>query len=80
MSRYISEYIVKKLAPRLFAILNCYRNFKFFGYDESKKALPEQFIIISNHQSLLDIPAYMNFLRDKELRFVAKDNLARHIP
>ena len=80
LSRYISEYIVKKLAPRLFAILNCYRNFKFFGYDESKKALPEQFIIISNHQSLLDIPAYMNFFRDKELRFIAKDNLARHIP
>ena len=80
LSIYISEYIVKKLAPRIFAILNCYRNFKFFGYNESKKMLPEQFIIISNHQSLFDIPAYMNFFRDKELRFVAKDNLARHIP
>ena len=37
-------------------------------------------MIISNHQSLIDIPCYMNFLRDKELRFVAKDNLSRHIP
>ncbi len=79
-SRKISDYIVKKLAPRVFAILNTYRGFHFFGYNESKKNLPKQFIIISNHQSLMDIPCYMNFLRDKELRFVAKDNLSRHIP
>lgn len=76
----ISDYIVKVIAPRVFAILNTYRDFHFFGYDESKELLPEHFIIISNHQSLLDIPCYMNFLRDKELRFVAKDNLSRHIP
>lgn len=76
----ISQYIVKVLAPRVFAILNCYRHFHFFGYAESKKQLPEQFMILSNHQSLFDIPAFMNFLREKELRFVAKDNLSRHIP
>ena len=76
----ISDYIVKVLAPRVFAILDCYRNFHFFGYDETKKMLPSQFAVISNHQSLLDIPAFMNFFRDKEIRFVAKDNLSRHIP
>lgn len=76
----ISNYITKVVAPRLFAILDCYKNFKFFGYKKSKENLPEQFIIVSNHQSLIDIPCYMNFFRDKELRFVAKDNLSRHIP
>ena len=76
----ISDYIVKVLAPRVFAILDCYRNFHFFGYNETKKMLPSQFAVISNHQSLLDIPAFMNFFRDKEIRFVAKDNLSRHIP
>ncbi len=79
-SRHISQYIVKQLAPRVFAILNTYRNFHFFGYKDKLDELPEQFIIISNHQSLLDIPCFMNFLRKKELRFVAKDNLSRHIP
>lgn len=79
-SRKISQYIVKVLAPRFFAILKTYRDFNFFGYEESKEMLPEQFIIISNHQSLFDIPCYMNFFRDKEVRFVAKDNLSRHIP
>ncbi len=79
-SRKISQYIVKVLAPRVFAILNTYRHFHFFGYKDSKKDLPNQFMIISNHQSLMDIPCYMNFFREKELRFVAKDNLSRHIP
>lgn len=79
-SEHISAYIVKVLAPRVFMILNRYRQFHFFGYQESKRDLPEQFLIISNHQSLLDIPVYMNFFREKELRFVAKDTLARHIP
>ncbi|MCR4733438.1 MAG: 1-acyl-sn-glycerol-3-phosphate acyltransferase [Treponema sp.] len=76
----ISDYIVKVLAPRLFAIVHCYRGFHFWGYKESKKQLPEQFIIISNHQSLLDIPVFMKFMPEKEVRFVAKSVLGRHIP
>lgn len=76
----ISQYIVSVLAPRVFAILNCYRHFHFLGDKKSKKNLPDQFMLISNHQSLLDIPAYMVFFHEKNIRFVAKDNLSRHIP
>ena len=76
----ISEYIQKVLAVRLFAILRAYRYFHFWGYKDNLENFPEQFIIISNHQSLLDIPLFMNFFRDKELRFVAKDALGRHVP
>lgn len=76
----ISNYIVRVLAPRLFAILKAYRQFNFFGYYETKKNLPDQFIVIANHQSLLDIPLFMKFLSDKEIRFVSKDTLGRHIP
>jgi len=77
----ISDYIVYSCAPRLFAILNCYRKFHFFAYREKDNELPENFIVISNHQSLLDIPCYMNYFRKtKTLRFVAKDTLSRHIP
>jgi len=76
----ISNYTVKVLAPRVFTILSYYKNFHFIGYKELFRDLPEQFIIISNHQSLFDIPCYMNYFRDKELRFVAKAELGRHIP
>ena len=80
LSLKISDYIVNVCAPRLFAILKKYRNFNFWGYNETKKDLPENFIVISNHQSLLDIPLFMKFFHGKPVRFVAKDTLGRHIP
>ena len=80
LSVRISDYIVKVLAPRLFAILYTYRKFHFWGYDDKMAELPENFMVISNHQSLLDIPVYMKFLKDREMRFIAKDALGRHIP
>ena len=80
LSVRISDYIIRVLAPRLFAIVYTYRHFHFWGYDDKKDQLPENFIIIANHQSLLDIPLFMNFLRDRPVRFIAKDTLGRHIP
>jgi len=80
LSVKISDYIVRVCAPRVFSILEMYKHFHFIGYKESKEQLPDQFLIISNHQSLIDIPLYMNFMRDKDLRFVAKEELARHVP
>jgi 1-acyl-sn-glycerol-3-phosphate acyltransferase len=76
----VSEYIVHVCAHQIFEIFDTYKNFKFIGYKDKKDMLPPQFMIVSNHQSLIDIPLYMNFLRDKNLRFVAKDELSRHIP
>lgn len=80
LSVRISNYIVRVLAPRLFAILRKYRKFNFWGYDDKKNGLPEDFIIISNHQSLLDIPVFMKYFPDKDVRFIAKDALGRHVP
>jgi len=80
LSVKISDYIIRVLAPRLFAILFTYKKFHFWGYKDKKDELPENFIIIANHQSLLDIPLFMNFFRGKDVRFIAKDTLGRHIP
>lgn len=76
----ISDYIVRVLAPRLFAILKAYRNFFYWGYDETKENLPENYIVIANHQSLLDIPLFMKFFRERDIRFISKDTLGRHVP
>ncbi len=76
----ISHYIRTVCAHRVFVIFKTYKHFSFVGYNDNLEKLPEQFIIIANHQSLVDIALFMNFLRDKELRFVAKDNLSRHVP
>lgn len=42
--------------------------------------LPDQFIVVANHQSLLDILAALHSFHGKGLRFVAKRELGRHIP
>lgn len=75
----ISDYIVKVCAPGIFTVFKTYKNFKR-TYIREKEKLPEQFLVISNHQSLLDIPIYMTFFPEYPVRFVAKDALARHIP
>lgn len=80
LSIKISDYIVETFAPRLFSVLDCYCGYKSWKYMETKKNLPEQFLLISNHQSLFDIPLLMCFLKEKAVRFVAKDTLGRHIP
>ena len=76
----ISDYIVKVCAPLLFAILKTYTQFRLTFFPDKIQELPEQFILISNHQSLLDIPLYMVFMQGRTVRFVAKDSLSRHIP
>ena len=76
----ISDAIVKKCAPLMFSILKVYKNFKLSYSTENFDKLPNQFLVISNHQSLFDIPIFMTFFKDFDVRFVAKDSLARHIP
>lgn len=76
----VSRHISKVDAPRVFAVTHTYKHFDFMSYKDNLDKLPEQFIIMSNHQSLLDIPVYMKFFHHKEVRFVAKDSLERHIP
>lgn len=76
----ISDYIVNGCAPSLFRILHVYKNFKLDYSTENFDKLPDQFIVISNHQSLFDIPIFMTFFKGRDIRFVAKDTLARHVP
>ncbi len=76
LAKFWSDYVTKICSLRLFAILRTYKKFYFLGDYESKKMLPEQYLLISNHQSLLDVPVYLKFMHEKEMCFVAKDTLA----
>ena len=79
-AKKLSDFCVKKMPVKVFGVLHKIDKFNFYGYEESKEGLPEQFMIICNHQSLFDIPAFMRFMPEVELRFIAKDALARGIP
>ncbi len=75
----ISDYIVRVCARRVFTIMRVYKHFRTTFSPDKKNELPDQFIIISNHQSLLDIPVYMNFFSGRDVRFVAKDALSKNV-
>ena len=79
-AKRLSDFCVKKMPPKVFGVLYKLDGFSFLGYEESKKDLPEQFMIICNHQSLFDIPAFMRFMPEVDLRFIAKDTLGKGIP
>ena len=75
-----SEVIVRDTPRLLFAIFNRYMGFKFEGEYSLINALPEQYLIVSNHQSLLDIVVHMNYYNGTRLRFVAKKELGNKVP
>ena len=72
-----SNYITTRTDRLVFAILRYYRGFRFLGGKDKISELPKQFLVISNHQSLMDIVVYLVYFGDmgKEVRFVAKDDL-----
>ena len=74
----ISDYIVNVCARRVFRIMRIYKKFRLSFSKKNFESLPEQFIVLSNHQSLLDIPIYMNFFDGRDVRFVAKDALGKN--
>lgn len=79
-AKRLSDFCVKKMPPKVFGVLERIDGFHFVGYEESKAQLPAQYMIICNHQSLFDIPAFMRFMPEVDLRFIAKDALGRGIP
>jgi 1-acyl-sn-glycerol-3-phosphate acyltransferase len=76
----VNSYLTSVCARRAFALSGTYIGFRFAGEKNLKDELPDQYIVISNHQSLLDIPLYARFLDGPRLRFVAKAELGRNIP
>jgi len=79
-AKKISDHCTKITPINVFKVLNKIDGFQFFSYDESKEKLPKQFIILSNHQSLFDIPAFLKFIPESDLRFIAKEALGKGVP
>ena len=65
----------------IFSMFHRFRGFEIKFENRLNEALPPRFLIISNHQSLLDIPIIMEILpKGVRARFVAKKELAWGIP
>lgn len=78
---WVNSDVIVKRAPRLiFAVFKMYTGFKFEGDYSMTDSLPNQYLLISNHQSLLDIVVHMKYYNGIRLRFFAKKELGGHVP
>lgn len=78
-----SEYIMGLTLERIFSLIKSYRGFFLDVDDRIGDRWPERFLLVANHQSLVDIPVlgllFMIRMK-KKIRFVAKKELGRGLP
>lgn len=85
LPRSRSMQLAKRFESRairlIFSMFNAYRHFRIQSRIKISEPLPERFIVVANHQSLLDIVVIMKILpKGLNARFVAKHELAWGIP
>ncbi|HUW39666.1 MAG TPA: lysophospholipid acyltransferase family protein [Rectinemataceae bacterium] len=76
----ILQHYALKAVRRIFSTVKAYGDFSLGLDDVSGQALPRRFLLVSNHQSLLDIPVLIHLLSSRRLRFVAKKELGGGLP
>lgn len=74
-----AQTITREGSRLLLALVKFWLNFQT-SLDNAKGKLPKQFILVSNHQSLLDIPVIFYWFAAYKVRFVAKKELGRYVP
>lgn len=76
-----SELILFKSLDRIFSLIRSYRHFTLEVEDRvGRDGYPERFILVSNHQSIVDIPVLGYLFKRHRIRFVAKKELGRGVP
>jgi len=76
----LTERIEKLAVGKIFTLLRTFCGFDLGFEDSSGSPLPGRFLLVANHQSLLDIPVAMALMPGHRLRFVAKKELGVGIP
>jgi 1-acyl-sn-glycerol-3-phosphate acyltransferase len=74
------DRLQRESARSLIAAVKTYAGLKIIVEKPSKGTLPSQFMILSNHQSLADIPVLAYVFNEYTVGFVAKKELARGVP
>jgi 1-acyl-sn-glycerol-3-phosphate acyltransferase len=75
-----SEFLVDRALGRVISLLRSYRGFKVEVDDRLEGRFPPRFVLVANHQSMVDILMLIVCLRGKKLRFVAKRELGSGVP
>jgi len=76
----IAESLARRSVRHIFNLMRHYCGVRLVYENKSGTALPERFLLIGNHQSLMDIPVSIALFPGHSLRFVAKRELGVFIP
>jgi 1-acyl-sn-glycerol-3-phosphate acyltransferase len=75
-----TEFFAKRSVRHIFSLMRSYCRVRIELENLSGRGLPEKFLLVVNHQSLMDIPACIALFPERMLRFVAKRELGDGIP
>jgi 1-acyl-sn-glycerol-3-phosphate acyltransferase len=75
-----NERFLKRAARQIVLMMGTYCGLRLEYENRSGKELPERFLLVTNHQSLMDIPVLIDLFQGKNLRFVAKKELGLGLP
>ena len=77
--RAFAERFMQSQASRLLRAAHIITGLRV-EYHKPPFRLPGQFVLVTNHQSLVDIPVLISTFRPHHLKFVAKRELMRKVP
>jgi len=76
---FYNEY-TKKMSRQGFALISAYTGLRLDVDSALREELPPTFLLVSNHQSLYDIPALIRAFPERDIKFIAKKELSRFVP
>lgn len=77
----LCERYARKAVDIIFSTFSAYRNFRLNIDNRLGVEFPDRFLLVCNHQSLLDIPTMMKLMPPgRSARFIAKRELGAGIP
>jgi 1-acyl-sn-glycerol-3-phosphate acyltransferase len=75
-----TERFARRSVRHIFNLMKTYCQVKLKFENLSGQKLPERFLLVANHQSLMDIPVCIALFPKNRVRFVAKRELRNGIP
>jgi 1-acyl-sn-glycerol-3-phosphate acyltransferase len=75
-----TEGFARSSVRHIFTLMKTYCRVRLDYENHSGRELPERFLLIANHQSLMDIPVCIALFPKRRVRFVAKRRLGRGVP
>jgi len=76
----ITESFAKRSVRQIFSLMSTYCRVSLVFENHSGHELPPRFLLVANHQSLMDIPVCIALFPARSIRFVAKRKLGTGIP